>query len=177
MTTCLHPNSVVANLNWAVPHFPIEDRTDRNVKSPIVGDPGLGLVARHLSDMLELKTGLSVDDNLQSVSEVFLGYSMKSGKEIFDLFKSERTKRLNEALTYLKVRLDSTSIHTRSWRKYLERGVEEMEVGIKDLELLSYKDGNADIAHHQKFALEFSLSLSAWRMIRHESKNFISSLY
>ncbi|MDG1987540.1 MAG: hypothetical protein P8J18_06150 [Halieaceae bacterium] len=176
MTTCLHPNSVVANLNWAVPHFPIEDRKERDAKSPIVGDPGLGLLSQHLSDNLELKTQANVDNNLKSISAYFLTYSEKSKSEIFDIFKSERSKRLYEALANLKVRLNSTNIKSRSWIKYLERGIEEIETGIKTVNLLNYEDSEINVLHHQKFASDFSSSLSAWKLIRHESKSFTSAI-
>ena len=176
MTTCLHPNSLVANLNWAVPHFPIEDRKERNAKSPIVGDPGLGLVSRHLADNLELKTKSSVDNNLKSISEYFSTYSEKSKNEVFDLFKSERSKRLNEALANLEVRLNSTNINSRSWVKYLERGIEEIETGIKTVDLLRCQDSEINILHHQKLASEFSSSLSAWKLIRHHSERFASNI-
>ncbi len=176
MTTCLHPNSVVANLNWAVPHFPIEDRKERDAKSPIVGSPGLGLVSQHLSDTLELKTQENVDNNLKSMTEYFSTYSEKSKNEVFELFKSERSKRLNEALANLKIRLHSTNINSRSWIKYLERGIEEIENGIKTANLLRYEDNEINVSNHQKFASDFSSSLSAWKLIRHESKSFTSTI-
>ena len=176
MTTCLHPHSVVANLNWAVPHYPIEDRQDRGANSPIVGDPGLGLVARHLSDKLELKTKKDANSNLQSLSQYFSAYCEKSKTEVFDLFKLERSKRLMEALSYLKTRLDSTSINSKSWIKYLERGTEEVEAGIKAIDMLRYEDSEINILSHQKFASDFSSSLSAWNLIRNESKSFTSTI-
>ena len=81
-----------------------------------------------------------------------------------------------EALSYLKTRLDSTSINSKSWIKYLERGTEEVEAGIKAIDMLRYEDSEINILNHQKFASDFSSSLSAWSLIRHESKSFTSTI-
>ena len=110
------------------------------------------------------------------ISKYFSTYSEKPKNEVFDLFKSERSKRLNEALATLKVRLNSTNVNSSSWIKYLERGIEEIENGIKTVNLLSYEDSKINVRHYQKFASDFSSSLSAWELIRHHSERFSSNI-
>ena len=125
MTNYMHPDSLVANLNWAIPHLPIEDRSDRGALSPVVGNPGLGLLAQHISELIESDKPKNSRKCLKAFSDIFLKYSKSDADEILSLFKSQRKKRLIEAVSQLKSRQDSNAIVNRSWSGYLSRGINE----------------------------------------------------
>ena len=114
----------------------------------------------------------SSHDYLKVFSEIFSKYSESDAYEILSLFKSQRKKRLLEATTQLESRQASNSINNRSWSGYLYRGIKELQVEMKNIEMINIDENKEEILRCKEMAADFSASLANWESMRAHIKSF-----
>ena len=127
MVTALHPESLVLNHEWAVPHHPIDQRATRGLKTPIPAEGGVGLMTRWIGEQINLFEKLSPERRLTRLAESLASFAAQTPQDILhqgQLGLAQWHAAQLEAYQHQLGR--AASLNSQNWIRYLERGAQEV---------------------------------------------------
>jgi hypothetical protein len=169
MVTAIHPESLVLNHEWAVPHHPIEQRGTRGLKTPIPAEGGVGLLTRWLGEQINLFERLEPEHRLKQLSESLERFATQSAQEITyqgQLWLAHWHAAQLEA--YQRQLNRAGSLESQNWARYLERGTQEVmraltaESSLSAVLAFPVNDENKVLEHLKEGISTFAEALDAW---------------
>ena len=127
MVTALHPESLVLNHDWAVPHHPIDQRATRGLKTPIPAEGGVGLLTRWIGEQINPSEKLGPERRLARLAESLASFAAQSPRDFLhqgQLGLAQWHAAQLQAYQHQLNRADS--LNSQNWIRYLERGAQEM---------------------------------------------------
>ena len=132
MLLTLHPNSLVLNYSWAVPHFPLEPRDSRALKEPIAAQGGITLLTRWIGDNVQLNQALSPTERLNRMAQGIEDLTKLSTEELQAFARSELVSWQASQASHFRRQLSrAPELQSRNWQQYLERGHEEVFTALQ----------------------------------------------
>ncbi|MEL0192285.1 MAG: hypothetical protein VW865_08375 [Halieaceae bacterium] len=174
MVTALHPESLVLNHEWAVPHHPIDQRAKRGLKTPIPAEGGVGLLTRWIGEQINPFEKLSPERRLTRLAESLASLAAQSHQDFLhqgQLGLAQWHAAQLQAYQHQLNRADS--LNSQNWLRYLERGAQEMRQVIPANPslgaVLAYPvDDVAGVMEQvQEGIASFARALEAWPSIWH----------
>jgi hypothetical protein len=169
MVTAIHPESLVLNHEWAVPHHPIEQRGTRGLKTPIPAEGGVGLLTRWLGEQINLFERLEPEHRLKQLSESLERFATQSAQEITyqgQLWLAHWHAAQLEA--YQRQLNRAGSLESQNWARYLERGTQEVmralttESSLSAVLAFPVNDENKVLEQLKEGISTFAEALDAW---------------
>ena len=184
MLTTLHPDSLVLNNNWAVPHLPLEARGNRSLRGEIAEQGGMSLLTHWLGDSVDLSEGISPATRLARIAQSITELAQLSEKDLLNFGRVELAKTQSRQLAGYDQQLQDAHQHgSDTWLKYLQRGHEEIletlqrEPSITELlgvaeKTLSEQEATTMLASVRRGGERFSHALRAWPDIWEAARDY-----
>jgi hypothetical protein len=174
MVTALHPESLVLNHEWAVPHHPIDQRATRGLKTPIPAEGGVGLLTRWMGEQINPSEKLSPERRLTRLAESLASLAAQSPQNFLHQGQLGLAQWHAAQLQAYQHQLNrAASLNSQNWIRYLERGAQEMRQVMPANPTLSavlaYPIGDAAgvMEEVQAGVSSFAKALEAWPSIWH----------
>jgi hypothetical protein len=174
MLVSMHPQSVVLDYPWSVPHLPLEARKS-DFDTPIAGSGGaISLLARYLTQKIDYQDGSSAEHNLGCIAQDALRFAARSDEDLLVDYRSELARGHADQVYMLMDKYErAKQLPSQEWQDYLKRGVEEAQnalttqhspIGIEGMpgELTETEL----IAQFRNMALGFAAALAGWVEMR-----------
>lgn len=179
MLLTLHPNSLVLNYSWAIPHLPLEQRDSRSLKIPIAAQGGLGLLTRWIGDNVTLSQGLKPSERLAGMAQGIDELARLSDSELQAFARAELAHwQASQANHFRRQLALAPELQSRNWQQYLERGYEEVFAALQKTpswdDLLGYptEDANETLKVVRSGGRRLARALTAWPKIWLAAQNF-----
>ena len=126
MSLTLHPESLVLNHAWAIPHLPLEERSARSLRAAIPPQGGIALLSRWVGDNVSFGDGLTPDQRLTRMAQGVADLATLSNSEIKQFASSELARWQASQVAHFQRQLGhAAQLESRNWQQYLERGFQE----------------------------------------------------
>ena len=172
MLLTLHPNSLVLNYSWAVPHRPLERRTSRSLKVPIAAQGGMSLLTRCVGDNVQLSEAHTPTERLNTMAQ---GINDLTRLGEADLQAFARTELANwqasQAGHFRRQLAQAPALQSANWQQYLERGHEEAFTALQQTpswdDLLAHpvEDSAHTLSLVRSGGQRLSNALKAWPLL------------
>ena len=179
MLLTLHPNSLVLNYSWAIPHLPLEQRDSRSLKIPIAAQGGLGLLTRWIGDNVTLSQALTPSERLAGMAQGIDELARLSDSELQAFGRAELARwQASQANHFRRQLALAPELQSRNWQQYLERGYEEVFAALQQTpswdDLLGYttKDAEETLKVVRSGGRRLAQALTAWPKIWLAAQNF-----
>ena len=179
MLLTLHPDSLVLNYPWAVPHLPLEQRGSRSLKVPIAAQGGLGLLTRWIGDNVKLSQALTPSERLVGMAQSIEELTRLSDSELQAFGRGELARwQASQVDHYRRQLARAPGLQSRNWQQYLERGYEEVFTALQQTpswdDLLGYTthDATATLEVVRKGGQRLAQALEAWPKIWRAAEDF-----
>ncbi len=132
MLLTLHPNSLVLNYSWAVPHRPLERRTSRSLKVPIAAQGGIALLTRWIGDNVQLSQAHTPTERLATMAQGIDDLTRLSEEELQAFARTELANwQASQAGHFRRQLARASALKSANWQQYLERGHEEVFTALQ----------------------------------------------
>ena len=132
MLLTLHPNSLVLNYSWAVPHRPLERRTSRSLKVPIAAQGGIALLTRWIGDNVQLSQAHTPTERLATMAQGIDDLTRLSEEELQAFARTELASwQASQAGHFRRQLARASALQSANWQQYLERGHEEVFTALQ----------------------------------------------
>lgn len=179
MLLTLHPDSLVLNHPWAVPHHPLEVRESRSLRAPIPPQGGIALLTRWIGDNVVLGDGFTPQQRLTRMAQGIRQLSNLSNTEIKGFAGTELARWQASQVAHFKRQLQrAPQLRSRNWQHYLERGHEEAFAALQRPpswnELLAHPTDNAEqtLVDVRNGGEQLASALEAWPALWRAARTF-----
>ena len=132
MLLTLHPNSLVLNYSWAVPHKPLEQRTSRSLKVPIAAQGGIALLTRWIGDNVQLSQAHTPTERLNTMAQGIDDLTRLSETDLQAFARAELANWQASQIRHFRRQLaQAPALQSANWQQYLERGHEEVFTALQ----------------------------------------------
>ena len=132
MLLTLHPNSLVLNYSWAVPHKPLEQRTSRSLKVPIAAQGGIALLTRWIGDNVQLSQAHTPTERLNIMAQGIDDLTRLSETDLQAFARIELANwQASQAGHFRRQLAQAPALQSANWQQYLERGHEEVFTALQ----------------------------------------------
>jgi hypothetical protein len=132
MLLTLHPNSLVLNYSWAVPHRPLERRTSRSLKVPIAAQGGIALLTRWIGDNVQLSQAHTPTERLNTMAQGIDDLTRLSEADLQAFARTELANwQASQAGHFRRQLAQAPALQSANWQQYLERGHEEVFTALQ----------------------------------------------
>ena len=183
MAQRLYPDSVVMNAGWAVPHHPIESRTDRGQLTAIGSGVDISLLADWIGQEPEDQWGLPASQQLAGLADQIERLAVMGSREmeqmVSHMLLSKQSGLLNRCLEQL-AGLNAAGLDgqpgTERWREFLDASRERLLTGVQATDATPLADTltrhnqtstndngmGASIERLREMGLDFAAALRVW---------------
>ena len=174
MVEAMYHHGAVLEYDWCVPHLPLDDRSDRGLREPIVGAGGIVLFTRYLVENIDYKDASNPQRRLMALAEDARRMADRSNRDLLLDYRREQAKGQAHLLYILahKAR-NAEDLPSRNWQAYVKRALGETETSIAEVHLPSKIQGihagttdEEALAEFRKLASGWASALSSWPAIR-----------
>ncbi len=132
MLIAMHPDGLVLNHDWSVPHLPLDGRSSRGLKGAIPALGGVALLTRWIGDGINLGTQRTPEQHLSDLSERIETLCGTSEDELLAWGRGELAHFHAAQLdTYQHQLAHAEGLQSANWSQYLERGHNEMLAALQ----------------------------------------------
>jgi len=132
MLIAMHPDGVVLNHDWAIPHQPLDVRDRRGLKGAIPALGGLNLLTRWIGDNVSLNKARSPEQQLQALADSIANLANLNEEQLFAFGRGELARLHAAQLEIYRRQLDhAASLQSANWSQYLERGYSELLTALQ----------------------------------------------
>lgn len=132
MLLTLHPDSLVLNYSWAVPHLPLEERSSRSLKAAIAAQGGMALLTRWIGDNVKLGQALTPEARLIGMAQSIEELTLLDNQALQAFARSELVRwQASQAGHFRRQLARSSQLQSKNWQQYLERGHEEVFTALQ----------------------------------------------
>lgn len=178
MLTAIHPDSLVLNHHWAIPHQPIDSRQRQSLKDPIAAQGGLGLLTRWIGDQVDVFEKMASEARLSRFASSMRSLAQHDDDELLNFGRVGLAQWHAAQVDAYRRQLTQAAKHqSQNWERYLERGYSEAqtaltsEPSLEDLFGMPVGDGASTLAYLRQGLLDFADALEAWPAIWQAAKN------
>ncbi len=171
----IHPESLVYNEGWAIPHAPLEERSARGALSPITTHTGTSLLADWLGREPADQWGLSAERRLSGLAEQVMRLAEMESAALEAMIKEEmvakRTNLLNRCMRHLSQLGPLEDLpRTGEWQAFLEGSRNQLVADIQApendaLEAAANKLGSNGLSQLRQHGHAFAEALTLWSQI------------
>ena len=179
MLLTLHPDSLVLNYSWAIPHLPLEQRSSRSLKAPIAAQGGIALLTRWIGDNVQLSQALTPEERLTRMALSIDELTRLSDDQVQTFARSELVRwQASQASHYQRQLARAPQLQSRNWQQYLERSHEEVFTALQQIpsweDLLGHAtdDPINTLANIRSGGQRLSQALKAWPQIWQAAATF-----
>jgi hypothetical protein len=172
MLLTIHPNSLVLNYSWAVPHRPLERRTSRSLKVPIAAQGGIALLTRWVGDNVQLSEAHTPTERLTTMAEGIDALTRLSEANLQAFARTELANwQASQAGHFRRQLAQAPALQSANWQQYLERGHEEVFTALQQTpswdDLLGHtvKDPTHTLSLLRSGGQRLSNALKAWPLL------------
>ena len=172
MLLTLHPNSLVLNYSWAVPHRPLERRTSRSLKVPIAAQGGIALLTRWIGDNVQLSQAHTPTERLNTMAQGIDDLTRLSEADLQAFARTELANwQASQAGHFRRQLAQAPALQSANWQQYLERGHEEVFTALQQTpswdDLLGHtvKDPTHTLSLLRSGGQRLSNALKAWPLL------------
>lgn len=131
MLTAIHPNSLVLNHDWAIPHQPIDARQRQTLKDPIPAQGGLGLITRWIGDQIDVFEKMSPEARLSRFATSMRSLADHNDDELMSFGRIGLAQwHAAQVDAYRRQLLHANKHQSQNWERYLERGMSEAQTAL-----------------------------------------------
>jgi hypothetical protein len=177
----LHPESAVYNEGWAVPHYPIENRSSRGQLSPVNVNASMIMLADWLGGGAGDEAGIPPETRLFMLADEIGRVSQMTEDALEDLVRKEllygRASLLARCMDHLDAlsRLEKLP-GTISWQTFLEQSRDNLVSQIQSQEPHPVADAltraTSDLETLRRRGLDFGEAMKAWPEICQAARDF-----
>jgi hypothetical protein len=172
MVEYLHPQSVVMEFDWSVPHFPIEPRTG-NPTEPAKSGRGTLNWPKCITDKTNYDAQISAGARLETLTALIRQVAETSDHGLITRYRSEIAENQAGQAARLNALLETDASRPEPWNAWLRESVENLNQALNSVaKLQDYKgvdpttpDEDA-LNQFREYANGFADSLAAWPAIR-----------
>lgn len=179
MLLTLHPDSLVLNHAWAIPHHPLEARESRSLRAPIPPQGGMALLTRWIGDNVTLGGGLTPEKGLIRMAQGIQELASLPDADIRGFANAELARWQASQVAHFKRQLKrAPDLQSRNWQHYIERGHEEAFAALQKppswSELLAYptEDAAHTLALVRRGGQQLANALEAWPSLWRAAQRF-----
>ena len=172
MLLTLHPNSLVLNYSWAVPHRPLERRTSRSLKVPIAAQGGIALLTRWIGDNVQLSQAHTPTERLNTMAQGIDDLTRLSEADLQAFARTELANwQASQAGHFRRQLAQAPVLQSANWQQYLERGHEEVFTALQQTpswdDLLGHavEDPTHTLSLLRSGGQRLSSALKAWPLL------------
>ena len=172
MVEYLHPQSVVMEFDWSVPHFPIEPRTG-NPAEPTKSGKGALNWPKCITDKTNYDTQVSAGARLESLTALIRQTAETSDKGLITRYRSEIAENQAGQAGRLNALLETDASRPEPWNAWLRKSAENLNQALNSVAKLQDYTGvdpttpdEEALNHFRQYANGFADSLAAWPAIR-----------
>ncbi len=170
MLLYLHPDSMVLDLPWSVPHLPLEQRGQTGALRPAVPRGGTGLLARHLADRLDYRPGATTATRQTRLVATLRELAESHPASLLSLFRTELARERAEWLQLLARRLqEAPALGSPQWEAYLQQALAMTTSTLQSPadpaeipDLPAGLDQATAVARGRELMGEFAAAVEAW---------------
>ncbi len=177
----LHPESAVYNEGWAVPHYPIENRSSRRRLSPANRSASMIMLADWLGSAPGDEAGIPPETRLFMLADEIGRVSQMTEDALEDLVRKELLHGRASLLARCMDHLDALSRvenlpGTISWQTFLEQSRDNLVDQIQSQEPHPVADAltraTSDLETLRRRGLDFAGAMKAWPEICQVAREF-----
>ena len=184
MVEALFHRAASVEYPWAVPHLPLEARSDRGLREPMAGAGGISLFARYLTERIDYKDATDPAQRLHYLAQDARRVANRSNEDLLLDYRSELARGHSDQLRVLNQQLQrSKDLPSANWQGYLKRGVEEMQQVLVNprspTQLKGIPEGTGEaevLAQFRELARGWADALEGWASVREASVEVVRSL-
>ena len=172
MVEYLHPQSVVMEFDWSVPHFPIEPRTG-DPTEPAKSGRGLLNWAKCITDKTNYDTQISAEARMESLSALIRQTAETSDKGLITRYRSEIAENQADQAARLNALLETDTFRPEPWKAWLRQSAENLNQALNSVAKLQDYTGvdpatpdEEALRQFRQYANGLADSLAAWPAIR-----------
>ncbi|MEZ5568334.1 MAG: hypothetical protein R3E54_08365 [Halioglobus sp.] len=172
MLRYLHPDALVLNYPFAVPHLPLEARQGATAGNPAVPS-GLALIDAYLAQQATDVPGFTLADRLASLVQLMRGAARSGDAQLAALYRELLATAQTDTLRQLGDALRGPGNHHSEWRGMLEARQRSYFAAIGrqtvPVQLFGVAEGTPEEhiwTQFRQLAGEFANALEAWPALR-----------
>ncbi len=175
MTAYLHPHSAVFHCDWAVPHLPLDDRSERKTSQPFAPQIGLGTLSRYLRGKIDTRNNTRVESRLAALAAEIRGLGESSADTLLALCDVELANDCAGTLATVESRLaTSRALNHPGWQSFLEKTAVQAQAALT-ASIANTSDPSPHGPPHgpphwlpaaREAAIALSEALASWSVIR-----------
>jgi hypothetical protein len=172
MLSFLHPDSVVLDQDWAIPHFPLEAR---GAAAPQTQPDGRveTRFGRLIDEQTHYQEGITPETRLTRLAALVRELAETPDRGLITLYRSETASRQAREAQKIRTLLQQAIPRTESWRTYLEQRLGGLNTALQAVPDLCQSGGvpqsytgDAVLADFRGYAGGFAAALNAWSDLR-----------
>lgn len=183
MVEFLHPNSVVLEYDWCVPHHPVEARQKPEIAEPVPVSGTLSMFARYLTDRTRYDLSIPLQTRLDSLALMLQELAETSNPGLLASYRREVTKiRVGQGLR-LDAHLQSCAEDQTAWRELLENAMAQVYKALQTpasptaIPTIAQTMTEEEVLTEIKTLTgEYAAALRAWPAIREASQAITASM-
>ncbi|MEH6607763.1 MAG: hypothetical protein V7696_00225 [Halioglobus sp.] len=172
MVEYLHPQSVVMEFDWSVPHFPIEPRTG-DPTEPAKSGRGLLNWPKCITDKTNYDPQVSAEARLDALTALIRQTAETSDKGLITRYRSEIAENQAGQAARLGDLLKSEASRPEPWNAWLQQSAENLNQALNSVAKLQDYTGvdpatpdEEALRQFRQYANGLADSLAAWPAIR-----------
>lgn len=182
MVEYLHPQAVVLEYDWCVPHFPLETRQGGTDNKPNAGK-GSAYCSKYITDHTLYEPGISAETRLNSLTVLIRELVETSDQGLLTLYRTEAAEEQGSQLKATTSKLQDGTSRPQAWQAYLQQrqsGVNEAMQSVARLKDVSDIPDSYDeqtiLDEFRDYAGEFAVALEGWAAIREAALNITNGM-
>jgi hypothetical protein len=182
MVEFLHPHAAVLDYDWAVPHFPLEDRGSGVEKNSWDGNEKLRM-GKLLADHTVYRSGISPQTRLKHLAMLVRSLGETSDRELMTLYRYEVADASASRANRLGATLQDGVARPEPWQDYLRQRLTQLNEALQivpKLENISGVPGDyseqAILGEFRDCATGFASGLQAWPALRQSAESVVNTM-
>jgi hypothetical protein len=168
----LHPDSVVLDQDWAIPHFPLDDRSPAVPQTQPDGrvDTRFG---RLIDEQTHYQEGINPETRLTRLATLVREFAETPDRGLITLYRAETASRQAREAQKIRTLLQQAIPRSDSWRTYLEQRLGGLNAALQVVPDLCLSGGfpqgytdEALLTDFRSYAGGFADALDAWQDLR-----------
>jgi hypothetical protein len=182
MVEHLHPQSVVLEYDWCVPHFPV-DRRRGDIHTSPPSSKGTINPSKYITDRTVYETDISPETRLMNLAVLARQLCEMSDRGLLTLFRSEVAQNQSALAKRITNYLQDGTARPETWQNYLQQHIgtinDAMQATANLAEIPGITAGHDQITVLQEFRTlvdDYSQALQSWVSIRNAAKRISESM-
>jgi hypothetical protein len=173
MLAVLHPQAMVLEYDWAVPHLPLEQRVGNPLGDLIHSKGGLSIALNYMFDALSIEAEVSAETRLQTMAAILTEFSQLPDTTLRGLFYTEVAQAQTANFSSIDGQLHRTGKLGESWAQFLQQQLQHVLASMQQVAQITQSHevpaGATEeqvIAWFRQGVSEFAGVLAGWVAIR-----------